>query len=233
MLTPTDKLPGDMEWTGAPDLKPTLRPIEDLILLPGNPRRGDVDAVAKSLQRFGQRKPIVVNADGVIIAGNHTYQAVLQNGWSHVAVIDASDLDGREQRAYSLADNRLSDLAEYDQEGLLAMLEEAATTAGGLEGLGFDDADVEVLERLTEAYGGSPTNPEDEWVGMPEFEQGDLQSAFRVTIHFPTDDAADAFFNLIGIKRRRSSQPKPIWWPESDGHVAMDSAKVYVSDDSE
>ncbi len=43
------------------DLEALAAPIETLALLPGNPRRGDVDAVARSLDTFGQRKPIVVH----------------------------------------------------------------------------------------------------------------------------------------------------------------------------
>lgn len=54
--------------TIADDLVSLAVDIDTVRQLPGNPRRGDVDAVAASLQRFGQRKPIVVDADGVIRA---------------------------------------------------------------------------------------------------------------------------------------------------------------------
>lgn len=50
--------------------------VAELVMLPGNPRRGDVDAIARSLAQFGQRKPVVARrADKVVIAGNHTVLA--------------------------------------------------------------------------------------------------------------------------------------------------------------
>lgn len=69
------------------NLLPLATPIGQLRLLEGNPRVGDVDAVAASLARFGQRKPVVAKADGTVIAGNHTLQAARRLGWSHIAVV--------------------------------------------------------------------------------------------------------------------------------------------------
>lgn len=127
------KIPGDLE--------PMLRPVTDLVLLPGNARRGDVAAVADSLKRFGQRKPIVVNDDGVIIAGNHTYQAAVSLGWDAVAVVTADDLEPSEQRAYALADNRLSDLATWDQPALYAQLAEL----DDFTGVGWDEDELPAI----------------------------------------------------------------------------------------
>jgi ParB-like chromosome segregation protein Spo0J len=91
-------------------LKSLAVPIDSLQGLPGNPRRGDVDAVATSLSRFGQRKPIVVRRDdGTIIAGNHTWQAAKKLGWSEIAVAYVGDDDVTAQ-AYALADNRTAEL---------------------------------------------------------------------------------------------------------------------------
>lgn len=44
------------------DLLGLAQPVDSVSLLPGNPRRGNVEAVAASLTRFGQRKPIVARA---------------------------------------------------------------------------------------------------------------------------------------------------------------------------
>ena len=49
--------------------------IDKLSFLEGNPRQGDVEAVAKSYKQFGQRKPIVATTDYVVIAGNHQLAA--------------------------------------------------------------------------------------------------------------------------------------------------------------
>lgn len=102
------------------DLATLAVPVVDLQLLPGNPRRGNVDAVAKSLERFGQRKPIVARrSDHVVIAGNHTLQAARQLGWQQLAVVWVDD-DDLTSKAFALADNRTGDLGDYDNDELIA-----------------------------------------------------------------------------------------------------------------
>lgn len=96
--------------------------VDTLNLLDGNPRVGDVDAVAASLRRFGQRKPIVATrSDRVVVAGNHTLQAARQLGWDEVAVVFVDD-DEDTARAFALADNRTAELGHYDDENLAAMI---------------------------------------------------------------------------------------------------------------
>jgi len=105
-------------------LKSLAVPIDSLQGLPGNPRQGDVDAVARSLKSFGQRKPIVVRKDdGTIIAGNHTWQAAKKLGWTEIAVAFVGD-DDVTAKAYALADNRTAELGSYDEQALLNLIEE-------------------------------------------------------------------------------------------------------------
>jgi ParB-like chromosome segregation protein Spo0J len=89
--------------------------------LPGNPRRGNVEAVKRSLLKFGQRKPIVAQADGTVIAGNHTLAAAAALGWSHLAVVVTND-DDATAKAYALADNRTSALGTFDIADLADMV---------------------------------------------------------------------------------------------------------------
>lgn len=125
-----------------------LRPVDSLVLLPDNPRHGDIGALVASLARFGQQKPIVVNADGVILAGNHTYQAAVELGWESIWVVE-SELEGREQSGFALADNRLSDLATYDHQVLLDQLK----TLDDLTGTGYDENDMdELLAQVLHEY---------------------------------------------------------------------------------
>lgn len=106
----------------ADDLRSLAFPVASLKLLPGNPRRGDVDAVARSYERFGQRKPIVARrSDMTVIAGNHQLQAAQRLGWTHVAVVWTDD-DDLTAKAYALADNRTADLGSYDDASLAALL---------------------------------------------------------------------------------------------------------------
>jgi ParB-like chromosome segregation protein Spo0J len=105
----------------ADDLATLATSVDDLELLDGNPRRGDIDAVARSLDRFGQRKPIVARrSDRQVIAGNHTLQAARKLGWSEIAVVWVDD-DEVTAKAFALADNRTAELGDYDDQ-LLAEL---------------------------------------------------------------------------------------------------------------
>lgn len=131
-------------------LKSLAVPIDSLQGLPGNPRRGDVDAVAASLSRFGQRKPIVVRRDdGTIIAGNHTWQAAKKLGWSEIAVAYVGDDDVTAQ-AYALADNRTAELGDYDDELLKALIDSVNEVDPELlKDTGWsDDAVKELLEKI-------------------------------------------------------------------------------------
>lgn len=131
----------------AADLHALQVPIDTLRQLPGNPRRGDVDAVAASLQRFGQRKPIVARADGTITAGNHTWQAAKQLGWDRIAVVRVDD-DDATASAFALADNRTAELGSYD-DGLLLDLIQSIDDKDLLADTGWsDDAVADLLEQI-------------------------------------------------------------------------------------
>lgn len=119
------------------------QPIDSLKPHPKNPRMGNVDAIAESLEANGQMKPIVCKADGTIVAGNHTFKAAAKLGWTHVAALLLEMTDDQEAK-YLLADNRVSDLAGYDLEVLQPMLAEMQE-AGNLAGTGFTADDVDDL----------------------------------------------------------------------------------------
>lgn len=107
----------------ADDLIPLATPIENLRHWEKNPRKGNVEAVAKSLARFGQRKPIVASRKtGEVIAGNHTLAAARHLGWKQIAVVWVDD-DEQTATAFALADNRTQDLGFYDEELLDELIE--------------------------------------------------------------------------------------------------------------
>lgn len=129
----------------AEPLRGLARPIDGLRVLEGNPRRGDVQAVMRSLERFGQRKPIVVRADGTVTAGNHTLLAARELGWAEIAAVGFDD-DDATAKAYALADNRTSELGAFDLVDLAAMAAEVhAFDPGLLEAASFTEADLNAL----------------------------------------------------------------------------------------
>lgn len=116
--------------------------IEDLRFDPLNVRKHDeknLAAIKASLQRFGQQKPIVINAENIVIAGNGTLAAAQELGWTKIKVVRSS-LHGDEATAYSIADNRTAELAMWDTDALQAQL--AALHAADpmmLAAVGFDE----------------------------------------------------------------------------------------------
>lgn len=116
-------------------------PLSDLKPMPGNPRRGDVAAVKRSYERFGQRKPIVAKRDGTVIAGNHQLMAAQQLKWPEIAVVFVDD-DDLTAKAFALADNRIGDLGTYDDQSLADMLVSVSSDLDLLLSTGYSEADI-------------------------------------------------------------------------------------------
>jgi ParB-like chromosome segregation protein Spo0J len=94
-----------------------------------------VAAIAASLLRFGQRRPILARKDGVVIAGNGTLRAARELGWKKI-LVRWTTLDAERARKYAIADNRAGELSEFDY----AELKDQVTALGAASvGLGFSD----------------------------------------------------------------------------------------------
>ena len=97
-----------------------IRPYEN------NPRNNDdaVEAVAASIREFGFKVPIIIDENGVIIAGHTRLKAAQRLGMEKVPVIKADDLTEQQVRAFRLADNKVAELATWDLDKLETELEE-------------------------------------------------------------------------------------------------------------
>ena len=133
----------------ADDLTTLAYPIEKLKHLDGNPRKGNVEAVKKSYEKFGQRKPIVATKDGEVISGNHQLAAARELGWNKIAVVFTDD-DELTAKAFALADNRTADLGTYDDDLLADMLGSVSSDLELLEATSFDEKDLLALIKKQE-----------------------------------------------------------------------------------
>ena len=90
--------------------------LKDIKPYEKNPRKNDnaVKYVANSIKEFGFQQPIVIDKNGVIVAGNTRYKASKKLGLEKVPCIIADDLTDEQIKAYRLADNKVSELAEWD-----------------------------------------------------------------------------------------------------------------------
>jgi len=123
--------------------------ISTLINDPNNARKHDaknIMAIKGSLAKFGQQKPIVVNDKNIVIAGNGTLQAASEMGWTEINIV-RSDLDGFDATAYALADNRTSELAEWNSDVLNTTLEALKSVNFDLPNIGFDIDDFKEKDK--------------------------------------------------------------------------------------
>ena len=103
----------------------------------------NLDAIKASLAQFGQRKPIVVQRDGMIVrAGNGTLEAARELGWTEIAAV-VIDEDGTTATQFAIADNRTAELAEWDNETLATLLD--GWDEETRKAVGFDPKDVQEL----------------------------------------------------------------------------------------
>ena len=115
------------------------RRVEDLTLDPNNPRRNDaaVPGVKESIKAFGFRVPVVIDSDGMVVAGNTRIKAAKELGIEEVPCVIADSLNEKELKAFQLADNKTGEFASWDA-GLLASELDDLIGAFDMEAFGFN-----------------------------------------------------------------------------------------------
>ena len=104
----------------------------------------NLDAIKASLAKFGQQKPIVIDEQNVVIAGNGTLVAAKSLGWNEIAVVRSS-LSQTEATAFAIADNRTSELASWNLDGLDLALRDLSSVGVDLIDIGFSSGDISDL----------------------------------------------------------------------------------------
>lgn len=136
--------------------------VNELSHDPANARthsKRNIESIVASLRRFGQQKPIVCDSSNVVRAGNGTLEAARELGWNSVAVV-YTDLKGSDAIAYAIADNRVAELAEWDEDVLAAQLhgldEELQTVSG------FDKDEMDKLFKNLDDINFAPGTEEEQ-----------------------------------------------------------------------
>ena len=183
---------------------------------PTNPRRGDIEAIAQSLKAHGQYRPIVVQyGTNFILAGNHTYKAAKKLGWKKIKITYV-EVDEESARRIVLADNRLTDLATYNEPLLKSLL----TALPELEGTGFTQSEVETLDRLMNGkdkdnVGGSKPLPSDPEVKVSAWKFTVEMEAYKawkeqLYVDAPTKQKAiKEIKSRLGLPERKPVEPEP------------------------
>ena len=113
-----------------------------------NPRKNDeaVQYVANSIKEFGFKVPIVIDKNGVIVAGHTRYKAAQELGLEKLPCIIADDLTEEQVKAFRIADNKVGELAEWDFDLLGEELDGILDI--DMSNFGFDiDCDIEQTEK--------------------------------------------------------------------------------------
>lgn len=113
-----------------------------------NPRKNDnaVTAVANSIQEFGFKVPILLDRNGVIVAGHTRYKAAKQLGFDEVPCLIADDLSDEQVRAFRLVDNKTAELSEWDEYLRDFELSWISDSDIDMSDFGFDTSEVTAEE---------------------------------------------------------------------------------------
>ena len=201
------------------ETKIIYRNLEKIKPYERNPRRNDkaVPLVANSIKRFGFKVPIVIDKDGTIVTGHTRYKAAKQLGLRTVPCIIADDLTPGEIKAFRLADNKVSEVSEWDDDLLkLELLD--------LQDSELFDTDTELLEMesfgfLEENTGGADWFENRERFDVSKQDGNDEYNEFLDKFEIPktTDDCytpdlvydavADWVANEYNVERKDFVRP--------------------------
>ena len=122
-------------------------PISEIIPYENNPRNNDgaVDAVAASIREFGFKVPVIIDKNNILVAGHTRLKAAKKLGLAKVPAIRADDLTEEQIKAFRIADNKTSELAEWDFRRLEAELDKIQKI--DMSAFGFSKEDHEWFDR--------------------------------------------------------------------------------------
>lgn len=119
--------------------------IDEISNHPTNPKihpDNQIRLLQKSIKRFGYTAPVILSADGTILAGHARVKAAIAMGQDTIPAI-RTKLTGKEADAYLVADNRLTEIAQYNRDVLSELLSDLPDDLAELTG--FDSVQVEAL----------------------------------------------------------------------------------------
>src|SRR5246500_2137611 len=147
-------------------LKIVYRPIEQLKPDPANPRlhsKKQIRQVAKSIETFGFNVPILVDADLNVICGHGRLLAARELGMTEVPTLSLDHLTPAQARAFMIADNRLTEIASWDDRLLAEQLRDLSLSGldFSLEVTGFEMGEIALRINSLEETPAQDADPAD------------------------------------------------------------------------
>jgi len=217
--------------SGHAPLSVAYLPLNRLKPDPGNARRHSakqIGQIARSIEAFGFNVPILIDGGGNVVAGHGRLAAARRLGWSEIPAIRLEHLSEAQKRAFMIADNRLAEVAVWDDR-LLGEALKALTVVDldfDIEAIGFEISEIDLrIESLNAAERCNDEPPDPAVAGPSVSRAGDL---WRLGPHkLLCGEARDG---------ERSSDPRYCdvilrRWQAATGAMARDEASGFSFDE--
>jgi len=191
----------------------TFLPPDALVADPRNPRthsRDQIQAIARSIEAFGFNAPILVDKSNRIVAGHGRLEAAKLLALVEIPVVRLDHLTEQQAKAYMLADNKLTDRSQWDDNRVAAILKELSGIALSfeIEATGFEMPEVDLRIQSLEAP--EHTEPEDELehsAGPTVSRQGDLWLLDCHRLYCGSALDGQSYQALLALRRQALSSP--------------------------
>ena len=114
--------------------------------------KSQVKKIAASIEEFGFLNPVLIDRDYNIIAGHGRVEAMKILGETEVPCLFVEGLSEEQRRAYILADNKLTEMGEWDKELISTELLDLRTEGFDINLTGFNIDDIIITDEMGEAY---------------------------------------------------------------------------------
>jgi ParB-like chromosome segregation protein Spo0J len=202
------------------------QPVDQLKPDPSNARQHSakqIRQIAKSIETFGFNVPVLIEADGKVIAGHGRLLAAQRLGLTEIPTIRLEHLSETQKKAFMIADNRLAEVAVWDDRLLAEQLKALASVelAFDIETIGFDMGEIDLrIESLAAKDANASELALPQVLGPAVSRIGDLWllGRHRVLCGDARDEAAHAV--LTGNERGSAVFTDPPYNVPIDGHVS-------------
>jgi DNA modification methylase len=211
-------------------------PIDRLVPYARNSRTHSDEQVAQiaaSIREWGWTTPILVDAEGGIIAGHGRVLAARKLGISEVPVIIATGWSDEQKRAYVIADNKLALNAGWDNELLNLELQELSGLGFNMELTGFTDEEIKALMPVEVTEGlmdedDTPPVPE-QAVSVP----GDIWMMGKHRLMCGDSTSVDAVDRLMAGQKADMVFTDPPYGVDYDGGHATEKRREKLQNDDD
>ena len=182
--------------------------IEDIKPYENNPRHNDeaVEGVKESIKQFGFKIPIVIDKNNVIVCGHTRYKASVALGLNEIPCIRADDLTENQIKAFRIADNKVSEVAEWDIEKLQIELEDISIDMSSF-GIDLDSiSSIDISDDDDDGYYGDERERTNQAYNMDLIDYENLTNDFWQMPTIKNDNFIPV--DLIGFNYARSSKDK-------------------------